>query len=92
MFERGSYVTGDFINGYVLERVRSCGVPCVSLITLDGKVEAPQLGGELDGAITDAITLAHRGASSSPAAPPPGIRDYAGRATRALHAAGKRAG
>ena len=59
---------------------------------LAGKVEAPLWGGELDGAITDAITLAHRGAGSSPAAPPPGIRDYAGRATRALHAAGKRAG
>jgi hypothetical protein len=59
---------------------------------LAGKVEAPLWGGELDGAITDAITLAHPGAGSSPAAPPPGIRDYAGRATRALHAAGKRAG
>jgi hypothetical protein len=59
---------------------------------LAGKIEAPLWGGELDGAITDAITLAHPGAGSSPAAPPPGTRDYAGRATRALHAAGKRSG
>lgn len=57
---------------------------------LAGKLEAPLWGGELDGAITDAITLAHRGAGSSPAAQPPDTRDYAGRAIRALHAAGKR--
>jgi hypothetical protein len=59
---------------------------------LAGKIEAPLWGGELDGAITDAITLGHTAAGRSPAAPPPGIRDYAGRATRALHAAGKRSG
>jgi hypothetical protein len=57
---------------------------------LAGKIEAPLWGGELDGAITDAITLTHGAAGASPAAPPPGTHDYAGRATRALHAAGKR--
>ena len=57
---------------------------------LAGKVEAPLWGGELDGAITDAITLAHSGTGSSPAAQPPGTHDYAGRSARVLHAAGKR--
>lgn len=57
---------------------------------LAGKVEPPLWGAELDGAITDAITLAHRGAGSSPAAQPPGTHDYAGRSARVLHAAGKR--
>lgn len=55
---------------------------------LAGKVEAPLWGGELDGAITDAITLAHRGTGTT--AQPLGTHDYAGRAARAVHAAGKR--
>jgi hypothetical protein len=59
---------------------------------LAGKLEAPLWGGELDAAITDAITLAHPGAGLSPAAQPPDTQDYAGRATRALHAAGRQAG
>jgi hypothetical protein len=57
---------------------------------LASKIEPPLWGGELDGAITDAITLTHGAAGATPAAPPPGTHDYAGRATRALHAAGKR--
>jgi hypothetical protein len=59
---------------------------------LAAKIEAPLWGGELDGAITDAITLARTGPGGSPAAPAPGTHDYAGRATRALRAAGKRPG
>ena len=57
---------------------------------LAGKIEAPLWGGELDGAITDAITLTHGAAGGSPAAPPPGTHDYAGRAAHLLHAAGRR--
>jgi hypothetical protein len=56
---------------------------------LAAKIEPPLWGGELDGAITDAITLTHGAAGGSAAPAPPGTHDYAGRAARALHAAGK---
>jgi hypothetical protein len=59
---------------------------------LAAKLEPPLWGAELDGAITDAITLAHPRAGSSAAAQPPGTHDYAGRIARALHAAGRRPG
>jgi hypothetical protein len=60
---------------------------------LAGKLEGPLWGAELDGAIADAITLAHGGAGSAPSAQPAGTHDYAGRASRVLHAAaGKRPG
>jgi hypothetical protein len=59
---------------------------------LAAQVEAPLWGAELDGAITDAATLAHPGAAGGLAAQPTATRDYAGRTARVLRAAGRRPG
>ncbi|HEY1510121.1 MAG TPA: hypothetical protein VGF93_14015 [Solirubrobacteraceae bacterium] len=55
---------------------------------LAGKLEAPLWGAELDGAIADAITLAHE-KPAMPGASAAAVGDYAARTARVFKAAGK---